>query len=525
MSFRSAALNSAATKTIILTIALSARLQKRIRALKTKIPSVTLLHGDVSMASVLTVLKALNNQWNNKKLSNAQKLTIDEYKLALIESCRDKLTQIAPIPFKVPKSLRSKLTSDDFQKRIPDLALVNAKTATLSIEQLKHEFYAVQSYLKDKRISAKDKSTLKEYLMFILHSPLYKQSGANQAYEETKHNESARKNFLRRFFFVIPQLLQIVSNGCLYLVELLGKSSLLALIPSIPNPVSLAVSISLIVVASVLDFAFGMKLFKDTYGISFFGQISTSNLTLCENQMIASKNINAMLANPVTSEKLDSASYSQYAQLASLLNTNIKNKTTKPSSEFVKHKEIPWLKATRWILLGLTALLTTNSAYFAGASLVALATGAALITPAGWLFIAALIAASLALLYLQQSMSTFSLLNPTFERFEKLKKKALIWLQSMRQTKRLLKKSCSIRSSMRTKNAWQQSAVKAELVAKQAIARSPFESSRYIHPFTPSIPQRYSRQIRSFKQNQQRQSLLRDQQSLRHKQPRLVIAI
>jgi hypothetical protein len=117
------------------------------------------------------------------------------------------------------------------------------------------------------------------------------------------------------------------------------------------------------------------------------------------------------------------------------LNKNNKNKTSREKSEFANHKKNTWLEVARWTLLGLSALLTANSAYFAGASLVALATGSAFIPVAGWIFIGCLIASSVGLFLFQQATSTFSLLNPAYERFKKLKQDGLLLIAAHQSNK------------------------------------------------------------------------------------------
>jgi hypothetical protein len=425
MSFRSVAASDATRNITIIPISFSEELQKKILSLQEKLSTLRLMQGNFTMRDVLATLSLLQDQWANAKLSAEERLTIEEYKLIIIESCRTALSKAIPAPFKIPKKLRVKLQEKEFRTYFPDLSLLADTSLIISIEHLHTEFLMVREYLKNKKLSSEQKDLLQKYRDFILHSPLYKQGGLTKTYEETKQRESAGKNFWKRISFFLPQVLQIISNGCLYVVELLGKSSLLMLIPNIPNPVAIISSIGLIAVASILDFAFGMKLFKDTYGIAFFGQISKSNLTLCEKQLAATKGINQMLTDAVACHHLSAGTYKEYCDLAAILNKSNKSKTFNPNSEFSTHKENRWIKAIRWGLLGLCALLTVNSSYFAGASLLALATGSALITSGGWIFIVALIASSLALLYLQQKTSTFSLLNPTFERFEALKLKGL----------------------------------------------------------------------------------------------------
>jgi hypothetical protein len=435
MSLRSAAFGLAAKNMTTLNVCICEKLQKKLLALKTKLPALVLLKGQISIADSLPVMRTLIAQWNNKKLTNSERKALEEYKHIIMNSFRDKISQSAFFPFKVEKTLRNKLSSAGFKKQFPGFSLLEESAAYATLAQLSQEFALIKTHLKRKNLTKLQKVTLKQYRNLILASSLYKQSGLSETHRETVLNESKGKTLLQRSSFVLPQVLQIISNGCLYLVELLGKSSLINFIPNIANPIALGVSALLIGVTSVMDFAFGMKLFKDTYGIAFFGQISKSNLSLCEKQFATTKYINQMLAEPISCLALDSATYSSYSEFAVLLNKNITAKVSKEKSEFSKHTERRWLKVARWGLLGFSSLLSINSSYFAGASLFTLATGATLLTPAGWVLVAALIVSSLGLLYLQQAKSTFGLLNPTFERFEKLQKAGLKLTANLEKTK------------------------------------------------------------------------------------------
>ena len=353
MSLRSA-LPIGAPNTVILCIHLSNDLVKALNAVKQKTPSLLILQGDMLLSDATKIFQALNDITKReveKKLilSTNEKLALDEYKLAIIEACRAALSQSSPIPFRSRKPLRTQLLELITRNANIKLKLVNNSLCDITLEQLDEECKAIRSCQNEKTLTTIEKELLESYFHSILDVPRYINSGRSRTLQEIERNRSAWKNFFRRCFFILPQLLQLLTNGCLYLVELLSPAqSLLTLIPGIPNPIVLGIACVLIVAAAIMEFAFGLQMFKDTYGISFFNQISIANLDVCEKQLEATKDTNNMLANLATCKQLNSDSYNQYTMITKELNKNINYKVGKTGSDYASYKENTGLKIARW---------------------------------------------------------------------------------------------------------------------------------------------------------------------------------
>ena len=377
--------------------------------------------NEISVGAQLQSQKGLSNSEREKL-----ELAFEEYKLALIEASCLELSKSVPTAFAIEESLKTKLKELQLKKKLKlNPNFIKCDIAYPTVDELFLECQQLESYIINGDLSDAEKETVEEYFHLILDTPLFKNSGRGHSFRQAEMHRTLVTNNLKRFSFLLPKIMEILSNASLSIFELLGTNSFITLIPGISNPTTLIVAGVLTFAAAVAEFSFGLKLFKDNYGFSFFGQPSRTKPYVFASEIRGTRNLDAMLKDAAVTHRLHSDTFLGYANLALALNSNVQQKTGK-KGEFSFYDESKWRKAIRWCVLGLNLLMTVSSWYFASAALLSLGvipllTVGAAITPLGWIFIALSVAAGIYCFYLNQANSIYALINPECEQYESLK--------------------------------------------------------------------------------------------------------
>lgn len=421
----------AATVTINLAIELKASIAALSRQLH---DDLKILDGITPIETAKALFERLCVHAKNKQLKEEELITLEEYKLAILNACRASLSHVATGQFKPTHETVTKIHAE-LIPQIPNLALAKRlhlptehtleKSISVSIDELTNELHLLLAFEEEKgdALTPQQIQAIKAYKKTILNCKLFKISGNTSQHEIEEEKQSTWRRHLQRLKFAVPQFLQTTSYIAINYLELMGAQSILLLIPHITNPVSLVISITLIAISSAIDVIFNLKLFKETYGFSFFGKNAKTFLQTAETELSTTKNLNELLSKSSYTTQLNSNTYRHYVGLLTLANQDVKNKVAYKDSPFANTKSHPILTAARVALLAIYGVMALIGSYYIGTSLVGLMmlTGTTGILAATICLVGALTVIALISIYRQYNGAIFELMNPNVPRFKALK--------------------------------------------------------------------------------------------------------
>lgn len=277
---------------------------------------------------------------------------------------------------------------------------------------------SINDILNNKATDDKLKLALEEYKLSIIQSILshlnYLSEESNKAGQTKKEMGSKIVWWLKVCGLILISLIGLV-EGCID--GFLGATKFMAdLIPNISNGWLIGSALAITAINVVLFIAFEVGMLKKLVGVST-STSATKIMDLTAKQSQHLTKINSKITDGLVLQKLTLNEYQGLSDIVTSLNEDLGSKKVL----FEEYEERPFIKAMRWIVTGLGAVLCGLGSYFGAASMLAYVALPLVGTPVGWIIIGVLVASALVFYISMQGRGMLNLFNPLLKTFNHVK--------------------------------------------------------------------------------------------------------
>lgn len=235
--------------------------------------------------------------------------------------------------------------------------------------------------------------------------------------EKVAEKKVKKKRFmsLRKGFYGFLLFFGLIEDS---IGSFLFAQNLLILIPKITNPLVLLGSVIIMLINSILFYAFEASILKSALGIAGSSKQRRHLIQIYNDKVDSLENINKLLFNIDIAHQVNLSFYKSLIKLAMQMNQDIEEL----QQNIGKYKETLPKKMARWFVTGFGAAMCAAGTYFMATSLLTVVAASLLGTPVGWALIALMMIAGLGFYFAMQGKSMVALLNPEYSPFKALKK-------------------------------------------------------------------------------------------------------